>query len=142
MAPSDHDLMLAADRVKQVVQGDASFVQLALEGPGLVLAFVGDPAPEVQAQVLAAARGVTVRYRQVSNSRGELDRVREAISSAWEDWRAKGIEIRSVGGDWATNTVLVELITYSDDAVYRLREAYGPDIVTVAPGNHRYARRC
>ncbi|MGN6686441.1 MAG: hypothetical protein ACTHK1_02775 [Actinomycetales bacterium] len=69
----------------------------------------------------------------MANSEAALDALVSRIRDDRPTWLEKGVDLNSWGPDPATNTVLIRLASYNDDAARDLSAAYGASLVTVDP---------
>ena len=97
-----------ADRVRPVAQRFPDvYSGLAIEAECDRLVVYRVPSADFDAAVRAALPGEPVLIRDAKFSERELEALAQRISDDFDHWRARGIEVTSVGGDPTTGVIRV-----------------------------------
>lgn len=135
--------LIIADQLNREFQADPTFVGTQVLSSGLEISFAS-AATDVQRSAITVIENaeaatlsadpaspsnppnVPITVRTVPNSLADLTGVGKSIATDRAKWNDAGIVVTAWGPDIASDTLMVWLATYSDQAARQLENAYGP----------------
>jgi hypothetical protein len=127
----------ASDCVVPLAQADPAigYFNVAITPAGLEVAQTQAPSKQLLASYQSAAGAVPVHVRVVAHSGTELQAVSDRIRAAVVDGKLDGVQVTDWGADYASDLMVIHLVTYSATVAKDLESKFGPLVsVSTKPG--------